>query len=129
MSVKIYSCCALSNSQRSLPKNAVEMALTSSHLPPDVRTFHQNLGDLPEVHACPQRLPLVFMNLFDNAVRVMEGQGEIFISGSTYDNKVEIRVKDSGPESHQIFTNGFSNSVIARNLPTRVAILVLDCGG
>ena len=78
-------------------KIAVETAITTSRLPSDIRIFHRNLEDLPEVHACPQRLPLVFVNLFDNAARIMQGQGEIFISGKTFDEKVEIRVKDSGP--------------------------------
>jgi signal transduction histidine kinase/transcriptional regulator with GAF, ATPase, and Fis domain len=80
-----------------VPKKAVESAIDSSRLPSNVRVFHQNLGDLPKVHACPQRLPLVFVNLFDNAARAMQGQGEIFISGTTREETVEIRVKDSGP--------------------------------
>lgn len=78
-------------------KEAVETAITISRLPSGVRIFHHNLGDLPEVHACPQRLPLVFINLFDNAAQAMQGQGEIFISGTRLGEIVEIRVKDSGP--------------------------------
>jgi signal transduction histidine kinase/transcriptional regulator with GAF, ATPase, and Fis domain len=79
------------------PKDTVRSALETYPLPSKVRIFHQNLGNLPKVLACPQRLPLVFVNLFDNAVRVMQGQGEIFISGIGLEDKVEIRVKDSGP--------------------------------
>jgi signal transduction histidine kinase len=55
------------------------------------------LDDLPYVLACPQRLPLVFTNLFDNAVRILQGKGEIFITGKTLEKNVEIRVRDTGP--------------------------------
>jgi signal transduction histidine kinase/putative methionine-R-sulfoxide reductase with GAF domain len=82
------------------PKNAVVAAMEPASVPADVRIFIQNLGELPAVHACPQRLPLVFVNLFDNAVRVMQGQGEIFISGTQNEDKVEIRVRDTGPGIH-----------------------------
>jgi signal transduction histidine kinase len=79
------------------PKAAVETAIASHQLPSDVRILHDNLEDLPDVHACPQRLPLVFTNLLDNAVRVLQGKGEIFITGKTLEKNVEIRVRDTGP--------------------------------
>jgi signal transduction histidine kinase len=79
------------------PKEAVTAAMENTHLPEDVRVFHSNLGNLPEVHACPQRLPLVFTNLFENAAKAMQGQGEVFISGTQLEDMVEIRVTDSGP--------------------------------
>jgi signal transduction histidine kinase/putative methionine-R-sulfoxide reductase with GAF domain len=78
-------------------KEAVETAIVTTRLPSSVRVFHKNLGDLPDVHACPQRLPLVFANLFDNAARAMHAEGEIFISGTALDDIVEIKVQDSGP--------------------------------
>jgi signal transduction histidine kinase len=79
------------------PKQAVETALSAAQIPDGVRVFHRNLGDLPKVHACPQRLPLVFVNLFENAAKAMESQGEIFINGFLNQDRVEIQVKDSGP--------------------------------
>ena len=78
-------------------KDAVETVLTTSHFPEGIKIFHQGLNSLPKVHACPQRLPLVFTNLVDNASRVMQGQGEIRITGEAQDDKVVIRVTDTGP--------------------------------
>ena len=79
------------------PKDAVETAVASFRLPPDIRIHHHNLEELPDVHACPQRLPLIFTNLIDNAVRVLQGKGEIFIIGKTLEKNVQIRVRDNGP--------------------------------
>jgi signal transduction histidine kinase/putative methionine-R-sulfoxide reductase with GAF domain len=79
------------------PKTAVETAIASFRLPSNIRIVHHNLDDLPFVHACPQRLPLVFTNLFDNAVRILQGKGEILISGKTLEKNIEIRVRDTGP--------------------------------
>jgi signal transduction histidine kinase len=79
------------------PKEAVGTAMEATQLPEEVRIFHSNLGKLPEVHACRQRLPLVFMNLFENAAKAMQGRGEIFVSGTQLEDMIEIRVKDSGP--------------------------------
>ena len=78
-------------------QDAVEIALSASHFPKGIRVSHQNLTALPRVHACPQRLPLVLTNLMDNASRVMQGQGEIHISGEAREDKVIIRVTDTGP--------------------------------
>jgi signal transduction histidine kinase/putative methionine-R-sulfoxide reductase with GAF domain len=78
-------------------KDAVDTALSSSHFPEGIRIFRQKLSKLPKVHACPQRLPLVFSNLIDNASRVMQGQGEIHITGNRQENKVVIRITDTGP--------------------------------
>ena len=78
-------------------KDSIETAIEAARLPEGVRVFHQNIGLLPKVHACPQRLPLVFQNLLSNAASAMRNQGEIFISGQAFDDYVEVRVKDSGP--------------------------------
>jgi len=78
-------------------KDAVETALSESHFPDNIRFFQQGLNYLPKVHACPQRLPLVFTNLIDNASHAMQGQGEIRITGKTQDDKVVICVTDTGP--------------------------------
>ena len=53
--------------------------------------------DLPEVYACPKRLPLVFHNLLDNAIRALDGKGNIRICGKVVDDFVEISVEDNGP--------------------------------
>ncbi len=43
------------------------------------------------------RMTTVFRNLFENAVRVLRGKGEIEISASHVDAGIEIRVADNGP--------------------------------
>ena len=78
-------------------KDAIETVLSTSHFPEGIRFFHQGLNSLPNVHACPQRLPLVFTNLIDNASRAMQGQGEIRITGKTQEGKAIIRITDTGP--------------------------------
>jgi signal transduction histidine kinase/putative methionine-R-sulfoxide reductase with GAF domain len=78
-------------------KDAVEAAISTARLTEGIHVFHQRLGNLPQVHACSQRLPLVFVNLLDNAARAMQGQGEIYISGKELGDQVEIRVMDTGP--------------------------------
>ena len=76
---------------------AVETAISASRLPEGVRVSYQMLGMLPKVHACHQRLPLVIINLMDNASRAMKGQGEIQITGKTWTDKVILCVHDTGP--------------------------------
>ena len=96
-------------------RDSVETAITNAQLPEGIRIFHQGLGSLPLVHACNQRLPLVFENLLDNASRAMQGRGEITISGKVREDKVEIRVMDTGPgissDLHErIFEFSYSSS-------------------
>ena len=78
-------------------EDAIETVLSTSHFPKGISFFHQNLKALPKVHACSQRLPLVFTNLIDNASRAMQGQGEIHIFGKTQKDKVVLRITDTGP--------------------------------
>ena len=78
-------------------KDAVDTALFASHFPEGIKFFQHKLNTLPKVYACPQRLPLVFTNLMDNASRAMQGQGEIRITGKALEDKVVIYVTDTGP--------------------------------
>ena len=97
-------------------QESIETALTTLKLPDDIKVVQQELEFLPLVHACPKRLPLVFVNLLENAVRAMGGQGEIEISGLAYGEWVQIRVRDTGPgipsELHdQIFEFNYSSNM------------------
>ncbi len=58
-------------------------------------------ADLPHVKANPRELEQVFINLFINAADVMEedngGRGTLTISATGEKDRVEIRVRDTGP--------------------------------
>ena len=72
-------------------------AITSLQIPPQVKINTKGLENLPRVHACSKRLPLVFSNLLDNALRVLQGEGEIWIEGKAFEAYVEVRITDNGP--------------------------------
>jgi two-component system nitrogen regulation sensor histidine kinase NtrY len=56
-------------------------------------------GDLPELLLDQEQMKRVFINLFKNAVEVMEGGGEIRVSARHADGNgmVRIEVADNGP--------------------------------
>jgi len=68
---------------------------------------------LPTVIAGGQSLTFVFINLIENAIAAMHGDGLIVIQGATANDCVEVTVNDSGPgispELHnQIFELNYS---------------------
>lgn len=92
---------------------AVETALAETHIPEEIYVETSDLDLLPQVHACPKRLPLVFSNLLDNAVCAMGEKGEIKISGEAIGDMVHIHFADTGPgiqtENHErIFEFSYS---------------------
>ncbi len=78
-------------------KDSVEEAISMANLSPGVQVELHNLAGLPPVYAGPKRLTLVFANLLENAADAMQGQGNIYINGRTLEERVEVRVSDSGP--------------------------------
>jgi len=52
---------------------------------------------LPALLAEPVRLIQVFSNLILNACQAMEGRGSLTITTSAEDNKVSVRIEDTGP--------------------------------
>jgi len=78
-------------------QEAIDAALSSARLPESIKIVRQDLHLLPPVHSCPKRLPLVFINLFDNATRAMQGSGEIHIHGVVNGDRVQIVIRDTGP--------------------------------
>jgi signal transduction histidine kinase/putative methionine-R-sulfoxide reductase with GAF domain len=78
-------------------QESVEEAISTANLPPGVQVEVHDLAELPHVYAGPKRLTLVFVNLLENAADAMHGKGSIYINGRTLDQRVEIRVSDSGP--------------------------------
>lgn len=56
----------------------------------------KEFGVLPILTAYPQQLNQVFMNILVNAGQAIEKSGEIKITTAHIDNKVEIRISDTG---------------------------------
>ncbi len=77
--------------------SSVEAALATANIPATVAVNTSGLQTLPAVKAGEQRLRLVFLNLLENAVDAMAGDGRIDIHGERQDEWVVISVKDSGP--------------------------------
>jgi len=75
----------------------VREALSTVQLPPGVRVIQTGLESLPRVYAGTRRLTLVFVNLLENAVDAMRGEGTIEIRGQPNEKWIEIRFSDSGP--------------------------------
>lgn len=75
----------------------IDTALASARLPESIKIVRKDLDSLPPVHSCPKRLPLIFINLFDNAARAMQGSGEIHIHGVANGDRVQIIIRDTGP--------------------------------
>ncbi|WP_319405329.1 response regulator [uncultured Desulfosarcina sp.] len=59
-------------------------------------TIVKELGDIPIIHGYPQQLNQVFMNILVNAAHAIEKSGEIKIVTASIDDKVEIRISDTG---------------------------------
>jgi signal transduction histidine kinase len=59
-------------------------------------TIVKEFGDLPLVHAYPQQLNQVFMNILVNGAQAIEKSGEIKIVTAVEADKVVIRISDTG---------------------------------
>ena len=76
-------------------------------------TVTKSFGDVPRIQCYPNELNQVFMNLFVNAAHAIEGEGKIRIETDVENEKVRIRISDTGkgiPSEHlnQIFSPGFT---------------------
>jgi signal transduction histidine kinase/transcriptional regulator with GAF, ATPase, and Fis domain len=78
-------------------QDSIQEAISAANLPVGIRVAVHHLANLPPVYAGPKRLTLVFVNLLENAVDAMQGVGDIYVSGRTLDQRVEVRVSDTGP--------------------------------
>jgi len=95
--------------------SALSHALTSIDNPSDVHISTIGLEGLPLVIAGRQRLTLVFVNLFENAIAAMRGEGGIQVLGRPHDGWVELTISDTGPGIHpdlreRIFDFNYSGS-------------------
>jgi len=57
----------------------------------------QAASDLPEITVDPGRMMQVLSNLLDNAVRYTPEGGQVLLAAQVVEDKLEIRVQDSGP--------------------------------
>ena len=93
----------------------VTEAIRLVSMPNSIQIETSGLEDLPTVIAGGQSLTFVFRNLIENAISAMNGNGSIYIHGTTLPKWVEVSVTDSGPgiasELHnQIFELNFSRT-------------------
>ncbi|MGC9142199.1 MAG: sensor histidine kinase [Caldimicrobium sp.] len=54
-------------------------------------------SNLPKYYANPTQMEQVFLNLFTNAAEAMKGEGTIIVETKARDDRIVIRVKDTGP--------------------------------
>lgn len=88
-------------------------------VPSGVEIKIDKLEHLPMVMAGERTLTLVFMNLIENAIDAMNGNGVILVSGSTDFHSAVVRISDNGPgipqELHEhIFDLNYSGRVTTK---------------
>ena len=76
---------------------AILDALREIHIPPEIILRVEQVDTLPPVRASQSQLSLVFVNLLENAIEAMGGEGSIVIRGRPDGDYVLIEVKDTGP--------------------------------
>ena len=94
-------------------------ALQMLEVPPQVQFIQTGLSDLPPVMAGERQLTLVFLNLLENALEAMGGEGILTVRGWVADGGVEVAVADTGrgiPEAlhDKIFDPDFSKHTRGR---------------
>jgi signal transduction histidine kinase len=65
--------------------------------PPGVRIEVSGLAELPTITGDPSKLRQVLVNLVDNAVHAVDGDGEIRVRGEASGEQIVITVEDTGP--------------------------------
>ena len=75
----------------------IEQSVASVSTPEAIHLSIHGLALLPPVDGDAGQLRQVFVNLLDNAVQALEGEGEVQVNGLERDGGVEISVEDNGP--------------------------------
>ena len=75
----------------------IASVLSSLHVPPSVSVQLTGLEDLPAIVGDPVQVRQLFLNLMENALQAIDGDGELRVIGSFDGRRVEIAVEDSGP--------------------------------
>jgi len=56
----------------------------------------KDYGDLPRIQCFPGQLNQVFMNILNNAIQAIKGEGKIWIKTIKDDSNIKISIRDSG---------------------------------
>lgn len=59
-------------------------------------TIHKEYAILPEVECLPGKINQVLMNVFNNSIQAIDGEGDIFIKTQHVGEEVSISVRDTG---------------------------------
>jgi signal transduction histidine kinase len=70
--------------------------LLNNKLKNRIEVFRNYDPNLPRIECLPGKLNQVFMNILNNAMDAIEDTGEIHITTRQLDNKLEIRIRDTG---------------------------------
>jgi signal transduction histidine kinase/lipopolysaccharide biosynthesis regulator YciM len=57
---------------------------------------HKEYGNVGMIECLPTKLGQVFMNIINNGIHAISGNGEIYVKTTRKDNTVRIRIKDTG---------------------------------
>ncbi|NKB72247.1 MAG: histidine kinase [Candidatus Latescibacteria bacterium] len=76
-------------------------------------TVIRQYGTIPEIYCYPNELNQVFMNVLTNAAQAIEQNGQIIIDTSLENDKVMVKISDTGigipqEDKDQIFNPGFT---------------------
>ncbi|HKQ59978.1 MAG TPA: ATP-binding protein [Candidatus Polarisedimenticolaceae bacterium] len=93
----------------------VDSVLALYHAQPGIRWEVQLAPDVGEVTLDAAQMRRVLINLIDNAIRAMEGQGVIGVTACRADGALHVEVADSGPgipagDRERLFAPRFSTS-------------------
>ena len=100
-------------------------------------TVQKNYGELPPIPCQSSRLNQVFLNLLDNAIHALNGQGHIFIKTKMENGQAVISIRDNGEGMDEavrkrIFEPFFTTKEIGEGTGLGLAIsygIVKDHGG
>ncbi len=71
------------------------IALVKPSLPAEI-SIHADLNEIPGVWGSPGEISQVLLNMIDNSIFAMEGEGSLHLSTSLEDERILIRLQDSG---------------------------------
>jgi two-component system, NtrC family, sensor kinase len=107
-------------------QRAVELIGDSMKMP-DIKIVRELAADLPRLHADPDQLLQVFINLILNAVQAMTGGGTLLLRTGTEDKQIRIDVQDTGsgiaPENMgKLFTPFFTTKKEVKGVGLGLAV-------
>jgi two-component system, NtrC family, sensor kinase len=107
-------------------QRAVELIGDSMKMP-DIKIVREFAAALPRLHADPDQLLQVFINLILNAVQAMTGGGTLLLRTGTEDKQIRIDVQDTGsgiaPENMgKLFTPFFTTKKEVKGVGLGLAV-------